>query len=209
MNIVVQERGPLKGILRKLANSISLLSNLHTVQIHFRFKDYCDSTMSERPRGTSYHSELVRDCLKGYSYPQIRNLSISSAAHPFMYACPKLKVLKPYMTKYLTVGLDTLDHVPELEVLGHIRMGSETLKGTGAFFNCIYLYRLQVQLQALVKKLPKLRDLTISGKIFEYNQVGHSIKLNFNLLVTHNQKGCPRTKGSLSVAFSQNHQAEA
>jgi len=86
----------------------------------------------------------------------------------------------------------TLDHVPELEVLGHIRMGSETLKGTGAFFNCIYLRRLQVQLQALVNKLPKLRDLTISGKIFEYNQVGHSIKLNFNLLVTHNQKYAKR-----------------
>ena len=65
MNIVFQEQaqglfqgslqGSLQGILKKLARSISLLPNLHTVQIYFRPKGYYDSTTSS---SNSYHSEL-------------------------------------------------------------------------------------------------------------------------------------------------------
>jgi len=163
---VVQEQASLDGILKKFAHPISLLPNLHTVQIHFKFKGYYDTASDS----------LVRNYLKGYTYPQIRNLSISSAADPFVLACPKLKVLKPYMTKYLSVRPHTLDHVPELEVLGHIRMDGETLKGICAFSNCTFTFIAhQSELPAIVKKLPKLRDLTISGTIFGYRWVGHSI----------------------------------
>jgi len=133
MNIAVQEQAPLEDILRKFAHSISLLPNLHTVQIHFKFKD-CYDTASDT---------LVRNCLKGYTYPQIRNLSISSAADHFMHACPKLKVLKPHMTKYLSVSPRTLGRVPELEVLGHIRMDGEILKGTDALSNCAFIFIAQ------------------------------------------------------------------
>jgi len=95
MNIVFQEQahglfqgslqGSLQGILKKLALSISLLPNLHTVQIYFRPKGYYDSTTSS---SNSYHSELVRDCSKEYTYPQIRNLLISPSALPFITSPP-------------------------------------------------------------------------------------------------------------------------
>jgi len=144
MNIVFQEQaqglfqGSLQdspqGILKKLARSISLLPNLHTVQIYFRPKGYYDSTTSS---SNSYHSELVRDCLKGYTYPQIRNLLISPAALPFICVCPKLKVLKPYKARYLSVSDDMMDRVPELEVLGHIHMNDKILKGTSESLNCV------------------------------------------------------------------------
>jgi len=103
-----------------------------------------------------------------------------------MHACPKLKVLKPYMEKYLSVSSDMLDYVPELEVLGHICMSGETLKGTGPFLSYFYLSCSHIRLPALVKQLPKLRDLTISEIIFDDDEVGHST--TFNLLVTHDQK---------------------
>jgi len=142
MNIVVQEQtqGSLEGILRKLSHSISLLPNLHTVQMHFKFTDYYHSTLD----GNSYHSELVRDCFKGYTCPQIQNLSISPTALPFIYVCPKLKVLKPYQAKYLGVTRDMLDQVPELEVLGCICMNGETLKGIGVSMNFVCLHCSQV-----------------------------------------------------------------
>jgi len=151
-----------------LHHQVSLLPNLHTVQIHFKFKGYYDAKSDA----------LVRNCLKGYIYPQIRNLSISSAADPFMHVCPKLKVLKPYIVKYLSVSSDMLDYVPELEVLGHICMSAETLKGTGAFLSHFYLLCSQIRFPALVKQLPKLRDLTISEIIFDDDEVGHSTTFN-------------------------------
>jgi len=53
MNIVVQEQpSPLESILRTLAHSISLLPNLHTVQIHF--------TITSPPLGESFFSPGLR-----------------------------------------------------------------------------------------------------------------------------------------------------
>ena len=147
MNIVVQEQGPLEDILMDLTHSISMLPNLHTIQMHFKFRGYYDPTTSSNGSciiKTSYHSALVRRCLGGYTYPHIRNLSISSAAHPFMYVCPNLRVLKPYMAMYLSDGYCALDCVPELEVLGLIHMGGDTLKGTSKFLIVFYLYYSQV-----------------------------------------------------------------
>jgi len=71
MNIAFQEQqgllqGLLQGIPKKLARSISLLPNLHTVQVYFRPEGYHDPTTSP---SNSYHSKLVRDCLTGYTYP--------------------------------------------------------------------------------------------------------------------------------------------
>ena len=55
---MVQEQTPLDGILKKFAHPISLLPNLHTVQIHFKFKGYYDTASDS----------LVRNYLKGYTY---------------------------------------------------------------------------------------------------------------------------------------------
>jgi len=159
MNIVIQEEGPLEGILMKLAHVISMLPNLHTVQIHFKFQGYYDPTTSSNDSciiKTSYHSALVRGCLKGYTYPQIRNLSISSAAHPFMYVCPNLKVLKPYRAMYLSDGRNMLDHVPELEVLGLIHMSGDTLKGSNDFLNCILSILLTSLNQSSCQKIAQI-----------------------------------------------------
>jgi len=91
------------------------------------------------PRHRAIHTTLnfVRDCLKGYTYPQIRNLLISPSALPFICVCPKLKVLKPYKARYLSVSDDMMDRVPELEVLGHIHMNDKILKGTSESLNCV------------------------------------------------------------------------
>ena len=90
------------------------------------------------------------------------------------------------MMKYLAIIYDELYcHIPKLEVLGHIQMDAEALQGTLISVNHVHLHCSQVRLSALVKQLPNLRDLTISGSVFECIQVGHSNTINFDLLCTN------------------------
>ena len=98
-----------KTVVAELARCLSLLPNLHTVQIDVTF---------------GFKRSLLKNferSFKGYSYPQIRNVFIMSESYSFIASCPQARRVGSTNTQRLSMTRSCVDIIikncPHLEAL--------------------------------------------------------------------------------------------
>ena len=98
-----------KTVLAELARCLSLLPNLHTVQMDVTF----DSKRSLL--------KIFEQTFKGYSYPQIRNVFVMSESYSFIASCPQARRVGFTSMQQWSMTRSCVDTIikncPHLEVL--------------------------------------------------------------------------------------------
>lgn len=104
MDILIGEYS-METVLAELARCLTLLSNLHTVQI--------DVMSSSRGR------TIFERTFKKYSYPQIRNAFVMPSSQSFLASCPQARCVGLTRNSFMSASyLQTImENCPHLEVL--------------------------------------------------------------------------------------------
>lgn len=108
LDIVIGEYS-IKNVLAELARCLNLFSNLHTVQIDLKYS-------SQRSFSST---NIFEQTFKKRSYPQIRNVFLTSSTASFAASCPQARCIG-FRRQWMEDGpyLRTMmDNCPHLEVL--------------------------------------------------------------------------------------------
>jgi hypothetical protein len=158
----------IETVLAELARCLSLFPNLHTVQIDVtRFR-----RRSQRRLG--FAGEIFEQIFKKYSYPQIRNVFITSSSVSFVASCPQARrvglaqhwsMTRPFVQTVTVLVL--LCNCPHLEVLEDSYFVFGTSEDCECAFLCLFFSRHFIEVltishsQVVVNNFPNLRTIQL------------------------------------------------